>query len=85
METVENPPLFFPKAQNMACLAGLLTCPGLMKPSHSPAGGQWQVIIKPLSLERQGITAAGTVADSHRIPFSSHRFYFNATPEFAQI
>jgi hypothetical protein len=51
-------------------MAGLLTYPGLMKPSHPPAGEQWQVIIKPSSLERSGITAAGTVADSNRIPFS---------------
>jgi hypothetical protein len=33
---------------------------------------EWQVIAKPSSLERSGITAAGTVADSDRIPFSSH-------------
>jgi hypothetical protein len=31
---------------------------------------EWQGIAKPSSLERSGITAAGTVADSNRIPFS---------------
>src|SRR4030042_2850428 len=71
---------YFPKALNMVCLAGLLTCPGLMKPSHPEYSEQWQVIIKPSSLERSGITAAGTVADSHRIPFSLPRFYFGGTP-----
>jgi len=34
-----------------------------------------------LSYERQGITAAGTVADSDRIPFSLQQFYFTATPK----
>jgi hypothetical protein len=52
-----------------------------MKPSHPDVSGQWQVIIKPSSLERSGITAAGTVADSDRIPFSLRRFYFTATPK----
>jgi hypothetical protein len=42
---------------------------------------QWQVFKKPSSLERSGITAAGTVADSDRIPFSLQRFYFAATPK----
>jgi hypothetical protein len=70
MDFVIYPAPFSPKAMNMGCLAGLLTCPGLVKPSHPPAGGQWQGITKPSSLERSGITAAGTVADSDRIPFS---------------
>jgi len=51
-------------------MAGLLTYPGFLKPSHSDKPEQWQVFQKPSSLERSGITAAGTVADSHRIPFS---------------
>jgi len=50
-------------------MAGLLTYPGLMKPSHGAQAPQWQVFIKPSSYERSGITAAGTVADSNRIPF----------------
>jgi len=53
-------------------MAGLLTYPGFLKPSHPPAGGQWQVFqqtIIPL-YAGSGITAAGTVADSNRIPFS---------------
>jgi hypothetical protein len=40
-----------------------------MKPSQEKAR-QWQVIKEPSSLERSGITAAGTVADYNRIPFS---------------
>jgi hypothetical protein len=66
-------------------MAGLLTCPGFMKPSHptfiKASNGQWQGIIKPSSLERSGITAAGTVADFYRIPFSSQLTYLNATPK----
>jgi hypothetical protein len=70
MESKDDPELFFPKALKMICMAGLLTYPGLMKPSHPFQAEQWQVIKKPSSIERSGITAAGTVADSHRIPFS---------------
>jgi hypothetical protein len=48
-----------------------------MKPSHptfiKASNGQWQGITKPSSIERSGITAAGTVADSYRIPFSLQR------------
>jgi hypothetical protein len=41
--------LFFPKAVNIKiCMAGLLTYPGFMKPSHPPAGGQWQVFHKTI-------------------------------------
>jgi hypothetical protein len=52
-------------------MAGLLTDPGFMKPSHEQFHHSGRYFIKPSSLERSGITAAGTVADSHRIPFSS--------------
>jgi hypothetical protein len=51
-------------------MAGLLTYTGSLKPSHGIYKPQWQVFIEPSSLERSGITAAGTVADSDRIPFS---------------
>jgi len=34
MESKDDSELFFPKALNMVCMAGLLTYPGLMKPSH---------------------------------------------------
>jgi hypothetical protein len=53
-------------------MAGLLTYPGFMKPSHPLYQEQWQVFHKtiiPLKAG-SGITAAGTVADSYRIPFS---------------
>jgi hypothetical protein len=54
-------------------MAGLLTYPGFMKPSHPENPGQWQVFHKTIipTGSGSGITAAGTVADSHRIPFSS--------------
>jgi hypothetical protein len=66
--------LFFPKALNM----GLSGRSSDLSRSHEAfpscfllqKAEQWQVIIKPSSLERSGITAAGTVADSDRIPFS---------------
>jgi len=44
---------------------------------------QWQVFHKTI-IQRNagsGITAAGTVADSHRIPFSLQWNYFIATPK----
>jgi hypothetical protein len=53
-------------------MAGLLTYPGFMKPSHPYTSGQWQVFHKTIIPPQagSGITAAGTVADSNRIPFS---------------
>jgi hypothetical protein len=42
---------------------------------------QWQGIAGPLSQERSGITAAGTVAVSHRIPFSLQHLSDAAKPE----
>jgi hypothetical protein len=74
---------FLPESSELLYVqAGLLTYPGFLKPSHPPAGGQWQVFQKTLIPHKagSGITAAGTVADSDRIPFSSQRFYFVATP-----
>jgi hypothetical protein len=67
---------------NKVCLAGLLTYPGFLKPSH-PDCGQWQVFQKtiiPFSTG-SGITAAGTVTDLHRIPFSLHLVVTGATPQ----
>jgi len=67
-----DPALFFPKALISACMAGLLTYPGFLKPSHRAKAPQWQVFqitIIP-RYAGSGITAAGTVADSNRIPFS---------------
>jgi hypothetical protein len=54
-----------------------------MKPSHSVLPGQWQVIHQTIipHYAGSGITAAGTVADSNRIPFSWQWFYFTATPK----
>ena len=65
--------LFFPKALNYKSMAGLLTYPGFLKPSHSHFREQWQVFQKTLITHNagSGITAAGTVADSNRVPFSS--------------
>jgi hypothetical protein len=40
--------LFFPKALNIYCLAGLLTYPGFKKPSHPEDSGQWQVFLKTI-------------------------------------
>jgi len=52
-------------------MAGLLTYPGFLKPSHGALAPQWQVVQKTIiAKKRSGITAAGTVADSNRIPFS---------------
>jgi len=53
-------------------MAGLLTCPGFLKPSHGALAPQWQVVQKTIIPHKagSGITAAGTVADSNRIPFS---------------
>jgi hypothetical protein len=52
-----------------------------MKPSHPYKLGQWQVFHKPSSLERSGFTAAGTVADSNRIPFSLQQILCVVTPK----
>jgi len=53
-------------------MAGLLTYPGLPKPSHNFKLLQWQVFRKTIIPQQagSGITAAGTVTDSNRIPFS---------------
>jgi len=53
-------------------MAGLLTYPSFLKPSHSVLPEQWQVFQKAIIPRKagSGITAAGTVADSNRIPFS---------------
>jgi hypothetical protein len=53
-------------------MAGLLTYPDFTKPSHPDKSGQWQVFRKTIIPHNagSGITAAGTVADSDRIPFS---------------
>jgi hypothetical protein len=53
-------------------MAGLLTYPGFSKPSHPDKSEQWQVVQKTIIPHNagSGITAAGTVADSNRIPFS---------------
>jgi hypothetical protein len=42
-----------------------------MKPSHPEKPGQWQVFHKTIipHYAGSGFTAAGTVADSNRIPF----------------
>jgi len=52
-------------------MAGLLTYPGFSKPSHPEKSGQWQVVQKTIIPYKtgSGITAAGTVTDSNRIPF----------------
>jgi hypothetical protein len=67
-----DPVLFFPKARILGCMAGLLTYPGFLKPSHPEYSGQWQVFHETIITHYagSGITAAGTVADSNRIPFS---------------
>jgi hypothetical protein len=68
--------LFFPKALNMVISGRSSDLSRFSEafPSRflKQKAGQWQVIKKPSSLERSGITAAGTVADSDRIPFSLH-------------
>jgi hypothetical protein len=51
-----------------------------MKPSHPQTGDSGRYFTKQPSLERSGITAAGTVADSNRIPFSLQCYYFIVTP-----
>jgi hypothetical protein len=50
-----------------------------LKPSHPFLSGQWQVIRNTDRLWRTGITAAGTVTDSNRIPFSLQ--HLAATPK----
>jgi len=63
---------FFPESfEYQSCMAGLLTYPGFLKPSHPWYLGQWQVFHKTIIPRHagSGITAAGTVADSNRIPF----------------
>jgi hypothetical protein len=51
--------LYFPKALNIYFMAGLLTCPGLKKPSHPPAGGQWQVFFKTIIVITMGHHSSG--------------------------
>jgi hypothetical protein len=84
-ESSDDPVLFFPKALNIV-LSGRSSDLSRFPEAFPPRflfqkTGQWQVIRKPSSLKRSGITAAGTVADSDRIPFSLPRFYFRATPK----
>jgi len=71
MESVCDPALFFPKAENMALSGRSSDLSRFYEAFPLRCAEQWQVIIKPSSLKRSGITVAGTVADSDRIPFSS--------------
>jgi hypothetical protein len=68
---------FLPESSELLNVqAGLLTHPGFPKPSHPIYQRQWQVFQKTIIPQNagSGITAAGTVADSDRVPFSSQRF-----------
>lgn len=62
--------LFFPKALKTGLSGRSSDSSRFHEAFPSHIAEQWQVIVKPSSLERSGITAAGTVADSHRVPFS---------------
>jgi hypothetical protein len=67
-----HPLLQFPKALSInSFMAGLLTYPGPVKPSHDACGTVAGILQNHHRNERSGFTAAGTVADSDRIPFSS--------------
>jgi hypothetical protein len=54
-----------------------------MKPSHPGSSEQWQVFHKTIIPHKagSGFTAAGTVADSNRIPFSLQCLNFIVTPK----
>jgi hypothetical protein len=49
--------------------AGFLTYPISRQPSHPVHSGQWQQIAGDLDQLRSGLTAAGTVRDSHPVPY----------------
>jgi hypothetical protein len=69
---LNNPEPFFPKALNTGLFGRSSDLSRFYEAFPFAIIKEWQGIIKPSSLERSGITAAGTVADSYRIPFSSH-------------
>jgi hypothetical protein len=52
--------LFIPKALNAKfVLAGLLTYPDFLKPSHSPIGEQWQDFQKIIVVYTTGLHSSG--------------------------
>ena len=59
-----------PGACEKLCVkAGFLTHPILRQPSHPIFTGQWQQNAVDFGLSRPGFTAAGTVRDSHPVPY----------------
>jgi hypothetical protein len=57
------------KPGSFSVLAGLLTYPGFRRLPIPRIPEQWQVEPEPSLLSQSGITAAGTVTDSNRIPY----------------
>ena len=58
-----------PAGANPHVVAGLLTCP--VRNAFPAFDGQWQRVLRASPFSGRGLTAASTVPDSHRIPFSS--------------
>jgi hypothetical protein len=70
---MNDPALFFPKALNIRLSGRSSDLSRFSEAFPFRRAEQWQVFQKTITPQNagSGITAAGTVADSNRIPFSS--------------